>query len=406
VSLKDSWAQFSAIPSGTSVSSGTVRFFPFKGHFCMSIGKAVWSKKNRDTTDRDNLSKAVNNWPKLYEDNWVKAGDNCLPAADLKDVTTFATLTADNQTIKWYTVILDKDSKLQFCEQSGQSDLKDGLTFTTLTYKHSNSSDPSTAPAWQRATYFNGNIVAYDQAGTLWTLKVDFDKKTYKISSSVQDNLPTGTELTASEIGPIINRSDGKLYRRVIDLPSSANSNPSPRWETWIALDGVRNLGVASPGVRLDLKMLTRVLRSRYVEAQTAIEPVAQQLHTFAVTHKAWLNKVKAAAVTYKAETDTFKKNKIAADIGKESVEYINIFSQIITNVSATAEAKEIVRLMGEQMKAVKNDLNTELSVLQKRLKDLRTRLESEESILSAAKVGFWISLGALLLSKWADKRA
>ena len=247
-SLKYSWMQFATLPAGADPATGTVRFFPYLGNFCLAIGKTVWTKKQVRGEDRDALSKSINNWAKLYEDTWDKKTDACLPASNLKDVTPFATISEDRSVTKWYLITLDRNSQLQFCEQYG--DLKDNMTFTSLSYTKTDKG-PAMAPILQRVVYFNNQLVAYDTSGTLWTLAVNFDNKTYSVVDSSNESLPSGTELTASDIGPIVQRSDGKLYRRIVQI---SNASPSYSWESWLDADGVKNLGVASPGVKLDLK--------------------------------------------------------------------------------------------------------------------------------------------------------
>lgn len=83
------WAVFSSLPLGVTVGpDDKVHFFPYKGDFYMSIGKKVWYKKHRQCVkagvagDTD-LAKAVDNWPYMYDNDWIHVGDQALPADNL-----------------------------------------------------------------------------------------------------------------------------------------------------------------------------------------------------------------------------------------------------------------------------------------------------------------------------------
>lgn len=62
-------------------------------------------------------------------------------------------------------------------------------------------------------------------------------------------------------------------YKRWIDVPSD-----------------LRMIGVASPGVELNLRILTASLRSRYLRTQTVLYPVVEKIRTFATVHTFYLD--------------------------------------------------------------------------------------------------------------------
>jgi len=84
--------------------------FPYKGDFCLSIGRSVWIKARRNKDDPA-LTAAVDNWPNMYVNAWVKV-ENVLPAVELAGVIPFAVLSADRESIEFHLVLLKTDGTL------------------------------------------------------------------------------------------------------------------------------------------------------------------------------------------------------------------------------------------------------------------------------------------------------
>ena len=259
--VEDVWSVFGPVPPGVDLSSGkTVHLFPYKGDFCMSVGAAVWRKRHRDTRDPE-IKLAAGNWPKLYVDAWEKVGDACLPQANARGVLPFVRLVGKD--IRFHLVVLADDGRLLALD----GDLAaQGNQFIEL----KNVSDPTSAVLVgfeiQRAAYWNGSIVAYDNCSYTWNLDVDFDAHTFV----AKDLLPVDRVfvLTATDTGPVGVKEDGWLYRGLRSGGTiDGMDEKKTTWARWIQLSGVTNLnlGVASAGVMLDLETLTRSLRDDYL---------------------------------------------------------------------------------------------------------------------------------------------
>ncbi|KAI1098939.1 hypothetical protein F4804DRAFT_323452 [Jackrogersella minutella] len=108
--------------------------------------------------------------------------------------------------------------------------------------------------------------------------------------------IQTIPEFTATDLGPVTVRSDGYLYKRYIQDPPSDGSDPMVMWPKWVLQEGVTHLGVASPGVLLNLQVLTRTLKARYIETQTILYPVVNNIRSFAMTHEFYLDQLKKTA--------------------------------------------------------------------------------------------------------------
>ena len=256
---KDVWTYFSALPNGANVtSSSNVHFFPYKGDFCLSVGASVWRKRHR-TPEDPILQQAVGNWPKLYLDEWQKIGDNAFPGGDIKDVIPFAVLSADRNVIDFKLLILKQDGSIQVLTKD---DIYESNSWSTLSYSKV-SDAPAAPPKWTRCCYWNNTVIALDDQNNIWNLNVKFESGTYTISEKTQID-PT-SELTATDIGPVVVHSDGYLYKRYVQDPPSDGSEPKLLWTRWVHQEGVTKLGVASPGVLLDLLTLTKSLKSRLV---------------------------------------------------------------------------------------------------------------------------------------------
>ncbi|KAG8627290.1 hypothetical protein KVT40_004773 [Elsinoe batatas] len=393
----DAWAVFSQLPQGVTVSpTDNVHFFPFNADFYMSIGQKVWFKKHlpapaAGAPPDPNLAKAIDNWPGLYEDQWQYVGDTALPAADIKSIVPFATFAADHSQIDFHLALLNGDGSLSFLSSTGLQG--SGNPWSTLNFQASAS--VTTAPVFSSMAYWNNRLIAYDDKQTFWDLIPDWKASTYTVDT--QSDVPQQlTNLTATEQGPVGVRADGTLMKRILNPPKDPNSSDgSYAWSAWIKQDGVTNLGVASPGVMLDLHLLTSTLKARYVETQQAIMPLMNKMRGYGTTHLYFLKNLSQAAVDYSAATDDAKQ-QIAITNGKNFVQHAKVWAQIMGTAANNAQGP--VTIMTSQLVDVRNQLQTQLTMLQDRLKTLQAQLVVQQDYLNTLQAAFWGSLAALFV--------
>ncbi|KAM0228386.1 hypothetical protein ACHAP5_011950 [Fusarium lateritium] len=386
---QDVWTFFSALPDGVEVASDTnVHFFPYKGDFCLSVGTSVWRKRHRGADDPI-LKQAVGNWPKMYIDNWEKIGDNVLPSDKTLDIIPFAVLSADRNEIGFNLLLLNPDNSVQILTKD---DLTDNNTWGTISYSKTTDS-PDTVPTWARMAYWNGAVVGLDDTTSTWNVKINFDQSTYTISDKTA--IKSSSEFTATDIGPVTVGTDGYLYKRFVQDPPSDGSDPQLQWSKWVLQDGVTKLGIASPGVILDLQVLTRTLKSRYIETQTSLYPVVNKIKAFAVTHNTYLDLLNKAAEEY-ANADDEKKMALAIKSGKGFVTHAKVWAKILN--TSILNTKDTVNIMTSQLHDVKNQLIIQLQLLRDRLTGLQNTLKVQEESLSKLRAAFWGAVGAMFL--------
>ncbi|KAM0360486.1 hypothetical protein ACHAP4_002567 [Fusarium culmorum] len=380
------WSIFGRIPDGVVIGAATaIHFFPYKGDFCMSVGTAVYRKRHRD--DRDpKVNSAIDDWPRLYQDDWEKVGDKCLPTAKALSILPFVHLTG--KYIQFHLVVLGDDGRLL----SLDGDLGYGSNF----YKElKNNTENNTAARnlkIDRATYWNGHIVVLDDKSNTWNLNADFDAHTF----TAGDQMPVDLllKLTAADIGPVGVRADGWVYRRRLLTVNGSSDEPDKKisWEKWIPQNGVTNLGVASPGVMLSLEALTRSLRDRYLSAQSSIYPVLNKMHAFAANQEFILQTQLEAATEYQNNEDNASKQSSAIKEAKKLVRHTKFWSSIMRG--QLEHGKKAVNLMGEKLPSVQSQMDQQLIVL----KDKLVSLEAEIKAKSKIDTSFWVSISSMLL--------
>jgi hypothetical protein len=397
----DQWSVFSTLPTGvTAGPNDKIHFYPYKADFYMSIGKKTWMKKHRQgaapgAQEDPLLKKAVDNWPFLYETDWTYIGDNALPSDDLVAVMPFSVLSADRSQINFQLVLLNADSSLQVLD--GDT-LQGQNKWAQLSFKASD--DGKTRPNWKLMAYWNNQLVGYDDNQNFWNLTPDWKARTYTIGDKIKIPEPI-SELTATEQGPVGIRADGLMWKRVVEAPKDDNDPATYSWKSWIRPDGVSKIGVASPGVILDLNLLTRTLKARYIDTQTAIIPLMNKIRAFGVTHKSYLTQLSAAADKWANNPDDPDKQAQAIKEGKGFVTHAHTWAKILE--SASTKAKDPVNIMTKQLNDVESQLVVQLTILNDKLAGLKKTLEAQEDYLSKMTAGFWSSIGAIFLGKCFD---
>ncbi|KAK5111652.1 hypothetical protein LTR62_004757 [Meristemomyces frigidus] len=385
----DQWSFFCDLPADAQPGPGkAVHFFPFSGDFYVSVGQDIWCRRHRQPGDVQ-LQQAVDNWPKLYVDEWsAKLPNFSLPAPDLVDVVPFVELQAGTGTATAYIMALDSQGNIS--AWTGD-DPTTGGPFAAMTYR---GSSPSVAPTWTQMTYSSGKICAYDGQNT-WEMTPSIGDKFYTIANPVAVPVPI-TQLTANEVGPIGIQADGALYKR-----SLANSQPSGdhapvfTWNKWIDGNGIQNLGVASAGVTVDLKLLVTILQARYISTQLALYPSVRMVYAFGTTHGAYLDNVLAQAQIFANSTDA-QQQAAAQTAGTAAIKHASLWSKLLLNTAN--QNNDSVGQMSKQLDEVNDQLVIQLTNLRTTLRGLQIQLKTDQDALDSARAALWGSLAAMLI--------
>ncbi|CAN0428038.1 unnamed protein product [Pylaiella littoralis] len=123
-------------------------------------------------------------------------------------------------------------------------------------------------------------------------------------------------------------------------------------------------IGVAAPGIELNLRILTSSLKDRYLRTQTVLYPVVEKIRTFTSVHASYLDYLQTEADKYSATNPPTDEDAIAqANIYIAHVSYwSNIIDDAITGVAGT------VNVMAEDGQDVKRQLKIQLSVIEQEL--------------------------------------
>jgi hypothetical protein len=389
--LEYKWSEFCSLPSDATIQeTDSVHLFPYQGNFFLSIGRAVWQMDARTQADLDKITEKGHHprWPEMYTRQWKKL-DTVLPA-DTCGVAPYIEINKDQA--RPHLLVLAKDGTLSYMEEEH---FASNPTFSTLSFKTKNQAN--SAPQLKRITCLSNVIVGLDNSSHTWDLKLDFDQKTYTVADGVQ--VAPMTEFTATEQGLVGLKEDGYLYRRIVKAPSDESGATSLPWTRWIAADGATNLGVASPGAILNLKLVIQALRRRYIETQTALYPAVEKIRTFSRTHLKFLANVQKAAEEFKAAGNDDAKKKIAIEHAQTFVSHYKLWGKVVSDGVAGGNAT--VNAMVDQMDYVHSQIEAQLKLLKSRLGELED-LQKRERDEWNAKVTMWLvgSIAAIFVGK------
>lgn len=396
--VQDDWAIFGPLPAGANISSSTAtHLFPYKGDLCLAVGTSIWRKKHRPQGDPE-LKQAVNQWPKLYLNDWEKVGDRCLPGPNLRSIVPFAVLSAARDQIEFRLLVLTQESSIQVLEGD---DIRATNTFRTLT--NISQLDESKKINWKSLAYWNDRVIAVDHDNNTWNLKMNFADNNFTAADKFALSSPI-SELTATDVGPVGVQPDGYLYRRVVEITKETQEGGDTKlnWKRWIPQQGVTHLGVASPGVMLDLHVLTKSLRSRYIETQTALYPVVNRLHAFGITHNVFLKQIQESAKAFESSSDD-KKQTTAITEGKKYAKHAMVWAKVLS--SQTEKCKETVNLMSGDLTDVRMQLDTQLVMLRQKLVSLKSQLGASKEAYRKLSAAFWGSIAVAILGKRSDSQ-
>ncbi|KAF3387196.1 hypothetical protein F1880_000684 [Penicillium rolfsii] len=382
----DSWALFGDKPENANLTSSKANhFFPYHGDLCFAVGKSIWRKKHRSEHD-PKIKDAVNHWPALYEERWEPLGDQCLPDANLLSIISYAVFFLIFYKIKFQLLILTKEGQIMLLKNDH---LGGDNQFQAMT------STSNEAVTWKKIAYFNDKVVGLDSNNCTWNLTMDFDNYRYKAEDRFQ--VDAFSEFTATDVGPVGVGEDGFLYKRIVEITNETQeaSQGKLKWNKWIEQFGVTSIGVASPGVRLDLHELTRTLESRYVETQKALYPIVQKIQTFGITHNVHAQQLREVAKQYE-DANTDEKEAIAVKQGKTFVKHTKVWAKVLTR--QTRMCRESVVGMHKEIGNVRSDLASQKMILIDQLKRVESQLKNLREDYKKINAWFWAAVATAVV--------
>jgi hypothetical protein len=280
--------------------------------------------------------------------------------------------------MKFYLIAIDKDGVLQACSDS---DLTATNTFRPIIFERSG--DATSNPKWQDIAYYASKIFAMDAENNSWNLTIAKGAGTFSVADKTPQQALRG--LTANDTGIIAARSDSYLWRRIVDSVSDPNQPiKAGGWTKWMAYGDVKHVGVASPGVYLDLRTLTAALRDQYLETQVALWPVVNKIKAFADTHKTYLSTMQTTSASYNDATDEKERERIKSRSAKQTWRHITRWSKKLYQASANSQAAVVNMTAG--LKGVGVDLRAQAESIKSKITQPKTVLEGQKDELKGIK--------------------
>eukprot|EP00903_Cladosiphon_okamuranus_P014491 g13442.t1 len=383
------FAEFDDLPDDAPEDISTAKVFPFNGDLFLSIGTAVWKKDHRGSSS-DQLADAVDDWPKTYQEGWFKIGDDIF-SANIVDASFFGVLTDPTDiNSDAITRILLLDSAGQLYAFGGVLQTSaDANKFVPVEFSPS-TGGPDAPPAWTKIAYSKGRMHAFAD-GEIWQLDIALSETSGQYT--IQDRVTVGQvlEMEGNEIGLVLRRDDGFLYQQYIEIadpesspvddflyehPEAATADPALvelAYKKWISIPSdVRMIGVASPGVGLNLRVLTSALRDRYLRTQTVLYPVVEKMRTFAEVNSFYLAYLQTESDKYSVVSPP--PDEVAIAHAQNYISHIGFWSGLINDTAAGV--KGAVNTMSADAGKVKEQLKTQLSNIEIQLVGLEAALE------------------------------
>eukprot|EP00903_Cladosiphon_okamuranus_P014488 g13439.t1 len=385
------FVEFDDLPDDAPEDISTAKVFPFNGDLFLSIGTALWKKEHR-FSGSDQLADAVDDWPKTYVEGWFKVGDNVF-SAGIVDTSFFGELTdPTNINSTLITRILLLDSAGQLYALGGVPQISAAANnFIPLKFNPS-AGGPDAPPAWTKIAYSKGRMHAFAD-GEIWQLDMALTETSGQYT--IQDRVTVGQvlEMEGNEIGLLLRRDDGFLYQQYIEIsdsenpiddfpyehPEAATADPALvelAYKKWISIPSdMRMIGVASPGVGLNLRVLTAALRDRYLRTQTVLYPVVEKIRSFANVNSFYLAFLKTEAAKYSFARPP--PSDVAIAHAQNYLSHIEFWSGLINDTAngvkgavntMSADAGKVKDQLKEQLMSI----DTQLSGLERTLEDLK----------------------------------
>eukprot|EP00903_Cladosiphon_okamuranus_P013295 g12393.t1 len=387
--------EFDDLPDDAPEDISTAKVFPFNGDLFLSIGTAVWKKDHR-ASGNDQLADAVDNWPKTYHEGWFKIGDNFF-SGDIVDASFFGEL-ADPKDVNSEII-----TRVLLLDSAGQLYAFGGVLQTSANANNfvpvgfiPSDGVPDTPPAWTKIAYSRGVMHAFAD-GEIWQLDMEFTETSDQYS--IRDRVTVGQvlEMEGNEIGLVLRHDDGFLYQQYIEItdskerpaflyehPEAATADPGLvelAFKKWISIPSdLRMIGVASPGVGLNLRVLTSALKDRYLRTQTVLYPVVEKMRTFAGVNSSYLAFLQTEANKY--SIDSPPPDDVAIAHAQNYVAHIGFWSGLINDTAtgvkgAVASMSADAGKVKEQLKIQLSNIETQLVFLNDQLAELKDKKET-----------------------------
>ncbi|CAN0367471.1 unnamed protein product [Pylaiella littoralis] len=388
--------EFDGLPDDAPEDISSAKVFPLNGNVYLCIGTSVWRKDHLNGSN-DVLADSVDNWPLTYQAGWFKIGDDVFPA-DIVDASFFGQLSdPQDPTSTPITRILLLDSSGQLYTFGGTLQ-SSGNTFVPIAFKPSD--DVKEAPVWEKIAFTRGNLHAYAN-GVIWALALSLSEATRTYTVDDKTTVGDVLEMEGNETGLVLRRDDGFLYQQYIQVsdpksapigdfpykhPEAASGDPTLvelSYSRWIeAPSDLRMIGVASPGVELNLRILTSSLKGRYLRTQTVLYPVVEKIRTFTLVHNAYLDYLQTEADKYSATNPPTDEEAIAQ--ANTYVAHVSYWTEVIND--AVTGVKGTVNVMAADAQTVKLQLRVQLSMIEEDLLKLEAALNGLEDAKSDLK--------------------
>ncbi|KAE8552467.1 hypothetical protein EYB25_006361 [Talaromyces marneffei] len=366
--IDEEWDLFDDMP-GTPGSGQTTSLFSYKGSFFVTVGSSVWAKTPKNSGD-PNLAQASNNWPELYNPGWDAMG-SCIPAENTRGLVPYSEISSDNQALNSWLIMVNSDGSLSYSSQEVGANMQ----FNPLP------SDDGSAPNLLKAAYWNGSIWGYDGNMNLYQIVPNTDgtgenlvNYTIKSQNTLSDPI---LDLTAVDTGLVASRSDGNLWKLVVNPPADENSGPTETWTQWISQGGVTCLGAAAPGVILDMQTLTTYLKASYIDTQTGLFPDISLMQAFCTSHTQYLKKLMKYSKKWMKAPTQQQKDKIAKRASKFAIGHCQAIGQLLSENLGAADGK--VTLMTNQIGQINDDIQAQLVAIGNQITDLQQTINDEE---------------------------
>uniref|UniRef100_A0A093VSI9 Alpha-amylase type A isozyme n=1 Tax=Talaromyces marneffei PM1 TaxID=1077442 RepID=A0A093VSI9_TALMA len=341
--IDEEWDLFDDMP-GTPGSGQTTSLFSYKGSFFVTVGSSVWAKTPKNSGD-PNLAQASNNWPELYNPGWDAMG-SCIPAENTRGLVPYSEISSDNQALNSWLIMVNSDGSLSYSSQEVGANMQ----FNPLP------SDDGSAPNLLKAAYWNGSIWGYDGNMNLYQIVPNTDgtgenlvNYTIKSQNTLSDPI---LDLTAVDTGLVASRSDGNLWKLVVNPPADENSGPTETWTQWISQGGLY----------------------RYPNwSVSGHQPHAGILHQ---PHSYLKKLMKYSKKWMKAPTQQ-QKDKIAKRASKFAIGHCQAIGQLLSENLGAADGK--VTLMTNQIGQINDDIQAQLVAIGNQITDLQQTINDEE---------------------------
>lgn len=401
-STSDTFTFFDNLPAEPAAGE-TTHLFSYQGSLFSTVGTNMFQLMPANTGDPTLYQAAVDDWTKTWTSPWISIAQ-ALPAADALDVVQYYTYASDGTVLTQGVINLGSDFSLSYAS----GNIVTNTTFTTLNFSPTTSFP--TAPQFTKIASYNsalwGFVNTQGQSPTIYKLLVSADFTTYHVDSTSQMQDQSGTDfsqytvsdITAVDTGLAVALSDGNIWKEIYQPTKDASGNVTTTWQQYLPLANYTNLGAASPGVIVDLKLLLTYLKSNYIETQTDVLQTIPLIQAYTASHENLLTNMAGYINAYNATSDPAQKAAIETEAGSDAITQANYYGGAVS--SSLAAINNAVVAMGRQSASVSSTLTAQLYSLGEQLAGLESTLKSDQQTLDNLQAGFWASVAICLAGK------